>query len=1395
MPQNLYINETKSWLRFKDLRNHTACDRLRLVMSVFGGTNGAPGFSFAPQLQQEKSRNGTGQSGFNDPRRSGSKKYTKNENDKNGNKNGNGNSTRQHNNKKNTRGDKKKTYVHNESSNGGFNSSPSPSSYSGLDPLDMPNKVIPRQNPSKLQSYSEEEKQITGPICSNPESLGFRRINQQSARPIPKYMLHQPRLLVTPTFHQDPWDKQNQDKMLSMEQSNSGDYQGLYEEFQKMRETERKQMEVLGLVDAENISKDLNDAISFQGSCVEMCPIFERVRRALENNVKALEKDPVTNKISRERAVKAFSRPAAGQPPPLPSEVRPPQVLSKTLDYMIDYILPQLPEAHSFIWDRTRSIRQDFTYQNFFGPEAIDCNEKIVRIHLVSLHIMAASDIEYSQQQELEQFNKALQTLLEIYQDVRNHGGEAPNEAEFRAYYLLSHIRDPEQEREIQTLPPHILENNFVQLALMFRNTVLQSDIVERGYTNTAGSLSMFLEFFRMVYSPQVPFLMSCLLETHFNEIRFYALKSMSRSYHTKSKPYSAEKLLHFLGFDTVDKLVKFVQYYDIDVVEDPTNGSVAVDLFNKEKWERKYKLNSLHDKPKLSQPYSPQLDVKFPRNNLKQLIDSGFSNADLKIKKSSIFKVLPPTKTVNKTAFSTATTPFASTLNTTPSLQTVPQKQQPILPNSASTTLSGFLGSSQTAKPIGLPQISFSSAPLKLENNLPKIEPQPIQNSGLPVFGTQVQPAVQFSNLQQFGTQLSVPSIVTPKPRAAPSSIKPPSIPSFNFGKSEQVKPALEVAPQKPETSLPTTTSSTFTFGSKPADTGETPVKQSVSNSLTNGIPPPNVTVAPPVVVKKRIVDLPHFSKAAEQVLNSMLNDTINNELSKMLPKLMKKQDHENKRKYLISSISKDIYEKLMSEYIHQKALESYADSIYSKKLKLNAIRNLVKTGKMCISKQKLKKRKLNELELITFDNNATRKKVKHAQPIKKPKVELDLINYIDESQKSIQDLWEPINLQNFINKVSKKFKVNIQSKDIELNFLLLIENWDSDYSKWLNNKLSLRINHERLQYENILRTDKLRLTFTSLPPTYDSNNKFFSKSPFILFDCGFTTMQQVSEYSSIHSKLESDKLKLTKLVKLINSYSFYKVQIAILYWDISEVGLTEENVWTALDLEKYRENNASGQNSVQDIFICDMTLQDPPLDGNILGENINRRLENVFEILATNFRGSLSNRGNRKLEKKKNNMLIKQSNATEARALSVELTDSVFKSTIEKSYRDKEAEQISSAKALRKYDYLSKHMASNTTGSQIGGHTNNSANSTAFVTASNKSQLFPRTFLNTTMNDTTMNNVSILGGFGNGIVGASTPCSSPGKIKKPSMNNIPKGLQELRDLAQGIKRKYAKK
>jgi hypothetical protein len=85
-------------------------------------------------------------------------------------------------------------------------------------------------------------------------------------------------------------------------------------------------MERRGLVDKQDTRKTLNEAIVFTGTCVDMCPVFERVRRARENNISPAEKN-ANGKYDRNLAVKAFSRPAAGQPPPLPSDVRPPGIL------------------------------------------------------------------------------------------------------------------------------------------------------------------------------------------------------------------------------------------------------------------------------------------------------------------------------------------------------------------------------------------------------------------------------------------------------------------------------------------------------------------------------------------------------------------------------------------------------------------------------------------------------------------------------------------------------------------------------------------------------------------------------------------------------------------------------------------------------------------------------------------------------------------------------------------------------------------------------------------------------------------------------------------------------------------------------------------------------------
>lgn len=512
------------------------------------------------------------------------------------------------------------------------------SSFGAMNTTNSTNPAIGRSSTSS--NLSEEDLKFDQHIGGFDTNFNIFQQFNHNQRPIPKFLIYQSPALKAAPIKQDEWDKSNQQEMFRLEQ-NTSDVSTLYEDFQKMRENERKVMEQKGLVDKEDTRKTLEDAISFQGSCLEMCPVYERIRRSIENDVRKYEKDS-NGKISKDKAIKAFSRPAAGQPPPLPSDVRPPQILFKTLNYIVDNILPDLPESQSFIWDRTRSIRQDFTYQNYFGPEAMDCNERTVRIHILTLHVMAKTRSEFSQQQELEQMNKALKTLSEMYAEYRSRGIQAPNEAEFRAYYLISQLRDPELDREIQSFPDDIINDKRVQLALNLRNLV-QTNIIERGFQPTEDVLNFYKNFFQNFSQGQIPILLSYLLEIHLNEIRFYAIKSLKRSLHAKSKPYPSDYMINLLAFNDFVDLSNYANYYGLKITKE--GGQSFVDLLS-----LAHPSHLLPDQKPLVQAFFDKHDAKV--TSYKELIESGVSNIEVLNIPSSIREPIPlavPTNNFNQ--------------------------------------------------------------------------------------------------------------------------------------------------------------------------------------------------------------------------------------------------------------------------------------------------------------------------------------------------------------------------------------------------------------------------------------------------------------------------------------------------------------------------------------------------------------------------------------------------------------------------------------------------------------------------------------------------------------------------------------------------------------------------
>jgi hypothetical protein len=81
--------------------------------------------------------------------------------------------------------------------------------------------------------------------------------------------------------------------------------------------------------------RSLDEAITLVGECADMCPEYERVQRIVQNDVWTQENDRGTLKYGRHARlydeslmVKKFRRAAAGNEEQLPSDLRPPRVLS-----------------------------------------------------------------------------------------------------------------------------------------------------------------------------------------------------------------------------------------------------------------------------------------------------------------------------------------------------------------------------------------------------------------------------------------------------------------------------------------------------------------------------------------------------------------------------------------------------------------------------------------------------------------------------------------------------------------------------------------------------------------------------------------------------------------------------------------------------------------------------------------------------------------------------------------------------------------------------------------------------------------------------------------------------------------------------------------------------------
>jgi hypothetical protein len=288
------------------------------------------------------------------------------------------------------------------------------------------------------------------------------------------------------------------------------------------------------------------------------------------------------------KMVKKFRRAAAGIEEQLPSDLRKPHVLSQTCDYLFNEVVanaPELGRVHHFVWDRTRAIRNDFTILQVSAPDdlshAVDCLERIARFHILSLHQMAGvkeKDFQYDWQQDREQLDRTLVSLMQYYDDSRGKI-PLPNESEFRAYLIVFQLQDPDMEDRVQSWPQDLIRHPRIRKAMKLyaaagTTSSLQGPLRPPAHLPIAQQ--DWQRFWCLVESDATSYLTACVAEINFNLIRRVALQSLSKSVNQRATAdFSVDELCEMLAFNDGFEAEDYLACYNI-TFQDRDEGRFA---------------------------------------------------------------------------------------------------------------------------------------------------------------------------------------------------------------------------------------------------------------------------------------------------------------------------------------------------------------------------------------------------------------------------------------------------------------------------------------------------------------------------------------------------------------------------------------------------------------------------------------------------------------------------------------------------------------------------------------------------------------------------------------------------------------------------------------------------
>jgi len=314
------------------------------------------------------------------------------------------------------------------------------------------------------------------------------------------------------------------------------------------------------------------------GLCEEMCPQEEK-----DSRDPGVCEDP----NNKEFWIKTFVRSSAGAKLAIPNLVRTPAALLKTCKFIEEFLVPifenyldpqvqkrfrvQLDESgqieedyavrlYQYLWYRFKMIANDLEMQSLALSKDltwVSIHESMCRCLIIMDHHMQKYEtFHHHLEQNRQQFNKSLKTLISMYRSDSWGFPNAPNRTEFTCYFILSQLGTPtECNRILRRQPPNILASP--QLAFCLK--VIEAYVTEN-----------YMMFFKLFKAADI--YQACLLHPHIRAMRYTAIEQLifrNKRPNDTNDVYQVDDFMRTLVFDNFQVAVNFLTYYGIEVNDD----------------------------------------------------------------------------------------------------------------------------------------------------------------------------------------------------------------------------------------------------------------------------------------------------------------------------------------------------------------------------------------------------------------------------------------------------------------------------------------------------------------------------------------------------------------------------------------------------------------------------------------------------------------------------------------------------------------------------------------------------------------------------------------------------------------------------------------------------------